>query len=87
MQIPDPNGSDLQTWANGVSYALSQYSTISNLSDGDWRAWGMMFFNNPVLDALTPPNPYAFDDWRQWGERLSESLSHARGSQSQVRVH
>jgi hypothetical protein len=84
MQTPDPNGMDLHTWANGVSLALAQYSTISNLSGDDWRGWGMMFFNNPVLDALNPPNPYQFDDWREWGARLGESLSNARGSQSKL---
>ncbi len=78
---------DLHTWANGVSSALGQYSTISNLVGDDWRAWGMMFFNNPALDALSPPNPYFFEDWKEWGERLSETLSNARGSQSKLRVH
>lgn len=84
MQIPQTHDMDLHTWANGVCAQLTQYSTISNLSGDDWQRWGMMFFNNPVLDALTPPNPYAFDDWREWGQRLGESLSNARGSQSKL---
>ena len=78
---------ELQAWANGVSYDLAQYSIISNLNGDDWRGWAMMFFNNPKLDALNPPNPYFFDDWREWGARLSESLSNARGSQSTLRPH
>ncbi len=84
MQIPRTQDIDLHTWANGVAYALAQYSTIYNLVDDDWQNWGMMFFNNPVLDALVPPNPYAFDDWREWGTRLAETLSKARGSQSKL---
>lgn len=75
---------DLHAWANGVCLQLAQYSTISNLNGDDWRAWGMMFFNNPVLDALNPPNPYAFDDWREWGSHLGNTLSNARGSQSKL---
>jgi len=82
MQIPHTRDMDLQAWAHGVCSQLTNYSTVSNLTGEDWRAWGMMFFNNPVLDALSPPNPYQFDDWREWGERLGESLSNARGSQS-----
>lgn len=74
----------MHDWANGVSYALQQYSSISNLVGEDWKGWGMMFFNNPVLDSLEPPNPYFFEDWKEWGARLSESLSNARGSQSKL---
>jgi hypothetical protein len=84
MQIPDPNGMELQAWANGVALAAQQYSSISHLSGEDWRGWGMMFFNNPTLDALNPPNPYFFEDWKEWGSRLSETLSNARGSQSKL---
>lgn len=39
----------------------------------------MFFFNNPQLVILGPPNPFEFDDWESWAERLSDTLNNAAG--------
>jgi hypothetical protein len=71
---------DLQDWASATMYALSQYTMVAPLTNGDWQAWGAIFYNSPSLDALNPPNPYDFTDWVSWGQRLSDSLQNSSGA-------
>lgn len=83
MIIPNPAGMQLQPWADSVVAALGQYSnTITPLTGNDWQSWGLMFQNDPSLSTLDPPNPYAFTDWVDWGQRLVDSLGSASGAQS-----
>lgn len=77
MQIPYPRGMELQDWADGAMSALSNYTSITQLTDGDWQNWGMFFFNNPQLTILGPPNPFEFDNWVDWAERLTDALNNA----------
>lgn len=80
MYIPDPLSMQLPEWADAVAYALLNYPNVTPLQGGNWQAWGMMFFNDPSLNSLGPPNPYAFTDWQLWGEQLVASLNSAPGS-------
>lgn len=74
---------DLRDWADATTYALGQYtSTIAMDADGDWKAWGMFFFNNPQLVILGPPNPYEFHHWEPWAERLADAINNAGGNTS-----
>lgn len=85
MIIPNPAGMQLQPWADAVVAALGQYSnTITPLTGEDWQGWGIMFLNDPSLSTLDPPNPYAFTDWVDWGQRLTDALGNASGAQSPV---
>lgn len=56
---------------------LSNYTSITPLTGDDWKDWGMFFFNNPQLAALGPPNPFDFNDWVDWAERLTDTLNNA----------
>jgi hypothetical protein len=86
--IPNPDGMQLQPWADAVVSALGQYSNcITPLVGNDWQSWGMMFLNDPSLSTLGPPNPYAFHDWVNWGQRLYDALGNASGAQSPLRFN
>jgi len=81
MDLPKPSGT-LNEWADAVLYVAAQYANVAQLDGDDWRTWGSTFFNSPQLGNLHPPDPYAFDSWQEWGERLVDALGPARGSQS-----
>jgi hypothetical protein len=81
MQIPNPEGMELAEWANGTAYALGQYTSIMQFFDTtDWREWGVQFYNSPKLGLHDPPNPYEFDNWRLWAERLQGALGNVSGN-------
>lgn len=79
MILPNPAtyGSDLNVWADAVAMAMHQYPSMYGLVGDDWQRWGMVFFNNPSLDNLNPPNPYHFTRWQDWGQRLADALNAA----------
>jgi hypothetical protein len=84
MQIPDPNGMDLDQWVYGTLSVLTNYPNPRTMVNDDWRQWGMMFFDTPSLSTLGPPNPYDYAEWRPWAERLAESLGNAPGSPTPI---
>ena len=71
MQIPSPHGLTLQEWSQQTMLVLDQFTVVFALQGEDWQGWGMLFFLNPSLDSLNPPNPYLYTDWREWAEHLS----------------
>lgn len=77
MQIPYPHGLGLIEWADAAMSALTNYTSITPLVDADWQSWGMFFFNNPQLALLGPPNPYEYQEWEPWAERLADALNNA----------
>jgi hypothetical protein len=84
VDFPAPGGMDLNTWADAAIAAIINYPDAWPLVGSDWQAWGMLFFTDPYLSRLDPPNPYDFTEWQPWGERLSDTMSQASGSPSRV---
>ncbi len=82
MLIPTPNEMTLESWADAVVQACVQYSNINPFT-GDWQAWGMCFLMSPQIGNLLPPNPYQYDDWREWGYLLAQALLNAKGAPRQ----
>lgn len=77
MFFPDPDGIELQDWADAATYVMINYSNARGLGDEDWQQWGMNFFSDPFLSRYDPPNPYDFTDWRKWARKLADSMSPA----------
>lgn len=75
----------LSQWADAAVTAIINYSDAWPLVGSDWQSWGMLFFVDPYLSRLDPPNPYDFSDWQLWGERLSDAMSQASGSPGSVK--
>lgn len=79
MTLPGPDGMSLEEWAAAV-VAVARLYGIGGLGDGNWQLWGEQFFLSPQLGSLHPTNPYQFEDWRDWGRSLVNSLLTARGA-------
>lgn len=74
MVIPNPHGLELSDWADQVSFYLDAYGAMPKLLDDDWRGWASAVLSNHSLPCSNPPNPYIFDDWKDWARRFIESL-------------
>lgn len=71
-------------WADAAINSLINYQCSVPLYDkDDWQSWGMLFFNDPYLATLDPPNPYDFTDWQEWARRLADALGPALGAPPQ----
>lgn len=75
ISIVRPVGIGLLDWADQVVLDLSAYGVSGKLEDPElWRDWAVQFLNNTKL-GRNLPNPYHFEDWREWAERLTGALS------------
>lgn len=70
-----PTGMSLRDWADQIALDLDPYGALSRLQDENhWQDWGVQFLNNTTL-GRNLPNPYNFNDWKEWAERLSGALA------------
>jgi hypothetical protein len=58
----------LEEWTDRVVLDLSEQSTIGRLIGDDWQTWGVQLQANTVGQNI--PDPYAFQDWQEWAQRL-----------------
>lgn len=80
MFFPRPDDIELKDWSDGVVFALINYPGIWWLSGDDWQQWGMLFFMDPYLSRYDPPDPYQYQDWREWARKLADSMTAVPGS-------
>jgi hypothetical protein len=74
--VIDPRGLTLMQWADSVVLSLSDAWSFGSLEDEErWQGWatGLVraFANQSV------PDPYGFDDWREWAMRAYPMLEAA----------
>lgn len=69
--IVRPVNITLRDWADSVSLDLGVYGIVGKIDEDDWQAWGVQFTNNVGI-GKNMPNPYQFEDWRDWAERMCE---------------
>ena len=75
VRITLPTGMSLRDWADQLALDLDPYGVVSRLDDeAAWQDWGVQFCNNTTL-GRNLPNPYNFNDWKEWAERLSGVLA------------
>lgn len=75
MIITLPTNMNLMDWSSQVILDLDSYGVFGRLQDPDrWQDWGVQFLNNTTI-GRNLPNPYGFNDWKEWAERLVEALS------------
>jgi hypothetical protein len=69
-----PTNLSLQDWADQIVLDLDSLGALSKLQDEThWQDWAAQFLMNATV-GLTPPDPYAFSDWREWAELFCGSL-------------
>jgi hypothetical protein len=75
MIITLPTYMSLLDWAAQINLDLDAYGAFGRLDNPEkWQDWGMQFINNTTI-GRNLPNPYYFNDWKEWAERLVGALS------------
>jgi hypothetical protein len=75
MIITLPTNMELLDWSSQVIIDLDAFGSFGRLEDPDqWQDWGVQFLNNTAI-ARNLPNPYGFNNWKEWAERLVGALS------------
>lgn len=80
MFFPNPDGMDLQDWADSATLAMINYPNSWGMQGDEWQQWGMIFFTDPFLSRYDPPNPYNYVDWQEWARKLADSMAAAPDS-------
>lgn len=69
---PAPFGDDVVTWADRMSFLIQdqvpQFIRLDN--PDDWREWAMCLVGAQDQLGQDAPDPYFFDTWQEWAERL-----------------
>jgi hypothetical protein len=71
----DPHGMTLLQWADAVILSNGDAWSFGKLEDeADWQDWATGFVRAQPFVQRNPPNPYQFDDWREWAMRAYPML-------------
>ena len=81
MSIINPRGfgDDFPAWADRMSYLIQadvpQFWIWQPALDNpdDWREWAMCVVGGQDRLGQDSPDPYQFDTWQEWAERLFET--------------
>jgi len=66
-------------WADRMVLLLEiDVDNMPRLDDPEqWQAWATSIFGEPDVSGQDSPDPYAFDTWQEWGERLFQTQDYA----------
>ena len=70
----DPRGLTLRDWADSMVLTSPVGQPIGRLNGADWQRWAANFVKAPGYSQRSVPDPYQFDDWREWAMRAYLSL-------------
>lgn len=71
----DPRGMTLTDWADSVILVVSSSWSYGRLDDeAQWQDWATGLVRSPSFSARNMPDPYQFDDWREWAMRAYPML-------------
>ena len=73
LSVTLPVGIGLKDWANCVITDFIAFGAFDPLDDETkWQDWATQFLNatNLIEDF---PDPYMYDDWREWAERFVQT--------------
>lgn len=74
LAVTRPTGLELQDWADAVTLDLDRFLLLGRIQADDWQTWGVNLLNCVALGGNTLPDPYQFDAWEDWADRLCEAL-------------
>ena len=81
MSYIDPRGfgDDFKAWADQMSFLIqADVPQFTIHQDGeDWREWAMCVVGGQDRLGQDSPNPYQFNTWQEWAERLFETQAFA----------
>jgi hypothetical protein len=74
-----PKGLTLQQWFDAVMLDNPSNWALGTLTDAsDWQIHAAGFVRAPPLAQRALPDPYQFNDWREWAERVYPLLEGTR---------
>ncbi len=75
MRVTLPVGISLLDWADQITLDLeNQMQPRKLLNVLEWQDWAVQFTVYGTLPGDQPPNPYQFDNWRDWAERFCDAV-------------
>ena len=77
LYVIDPLGMSMRDWCDSMVMHLEPHSHSARLDDDNWQQWAAWFTTAPNLSQNHAPNPYAFDDWREWAKSFNNAMSPA----------
>ena len=74
-------GDDFMAWADQMSFLIQEDvpqflkfdAAIDSQDPNAWREWAMCIVGGQDRLGQDSPNPYQFDTWQEWAERLFET--------------
>ena len=72
----DPRGIDrFIDWADYMYPDLEQFGTVVQMMPGaNWQDWAAGLSAVNKIAESSAPNPYQFDDWKDWAMRFIQLL-------------
>jgi hypothetical protein len=71
----DPRGMTLIDWADSVILSVGDAWSFGRLDDeNEWQDWATGFLKASPFSTRAAPDPYQFDDWREWAMRVYPML-------------
>ena len=67
---PTPDMS-ITEWADQMIFLVGSDTAYERLDNPEmWQIWAMNFVGEPDQTGQDAPDPFQFDDWREWAQRL-----------------
>lgn len=67
----NPYGMSLRDWADSVILTANDAWAFGRLDDETkWQEWAVGFVRASNFAQRVPPDPYQFNDWREWAMRM-----------------
>lgn len=70
----DPRNMSLQDWADSVILSVTDVWDFGKIVDDNWQDWAKSFVVASGYSQRNVPDPYQFDDWREWAMRAYPML-------------
>lgn len=65
----NPYGMTVLEWADGIVLSSTSAWALGRLDDeSDWQNWAVGLVRASPVSQRAPPDPFHFDDWREWAE-------------------
>lgn len=69
----DPRGMTVFQWTDAMALLLNGTPPAEKLlREEDWQSWAENVVNG--VEGATLPDPYQFNDWREWAQRLNATV-------------
>jgi len=67
-----PEYIDFEYWATLLMSAFPSDYLPLNPTESGWQEWAAFVVSTPSFAKVSAPNPYDFQDWREWARRIVE---------------